>query len=44
MNIKSTIKKLGGPKELQKLLGVNKSAVSNYIKRNAFPDYALPIN
>ena len=43
MNVKDTIKKLGGPKALQKLLGVNKSAVSNYIKRNSFPDYALPI-
>ena len=43
MNVKDTIKKLGGPKALQKLLGVNKSAVSNYVKRNSFPDYALPI-
>ena len=43
MNVKNIILKLGGSKGVQKLLGVSKSAVSNYIKRDSFPDYALPI-
>lgn len=43
MDVEKTINLLGGHRKLQKLLKVNKSAISNYKKRGRFPSYALPI-
>ena len=43
MDVEKIINLIGGHEELQKLLRVNKSAISNYKKRGRFPSYALPI-
>jgi len=43
MDVEKIINLIGGHEELQKLLKVNKSAISNYKKRGRFPSYALPI-
>jgi phosphopantothenoylcysteine decarboxylase/phosphopantothenate--cysteine ligase len=40
MNIDAIIETLGGPRQVQTLLGVGPSAVSNYRMRGAFPEYA----
>ena len=40
MDIESIIEALGGTAQVQALLGVGPSAVSNYRMRGAFPEYA----
>ncbi|MGC6485778.1 MAG: bifunctional phosphopantothenoylcysteine decarboxylase/phosphopantothenate--cysteine ligase CoaBC [Candidatus Puniceispirillales bacterium] len=40
MDIDAIIEALGGPSQVQALLGVGPSAVSNYRMRGAFPEYA----
>ena len=40
MGIDAIIDALGGPTQVQALLGVGPSAVSNYRARGQFPEYA----